>query len=77
MSSSTIENLLPELLLQICELIRGTHPASIRNLSETSHKVRNLAKTVVFQRVILPIRGHDSVKEDVQKLYDALVQAWR
>jgi hypothetical protein len=72
MFSSTIENLTPEILLQICELLRDTHPASIRNLSETSHKVRNVAKTVVFQNVILPIRGHDSVKEDVQKLYDAL-----
>jgi hypothetical protein len=72
MSSSVIESLPSEILLQICELLRDTHTASIFSLSETSHKVRKIAAMVRFQNVILPIHNQDSVKEDVKKLSDTL-----
>lgn len=72
MAFSAIECLPPEVLLQICELLQDTHPASILSFSETSHKVRNLANTVIFRKVLLSIRDHESVKEEVQRLSDAL-----
>jgi hypothetical protein len=72
MSSSVIESLPSEILLQICELLRDTHTASIFSLSETSHKVRKIAAVVLFQKVILPIHNQDSVEEDVKKLSDTL-----
>jgi hypothetical protein len=72
MSSSIIESLPSEVLLQICELLRDTHTASIFSLSETSHKVRKTAAMALFQRVILPIHDQDNVEEDVKKLSDTL-----
>jgi hypothetical protein len=72
MFSSAIENLPPEIFLQICELLRDDHRASIHSFSGTSHRVRSLAKSIIFQRVKLPIRNHDSVEETVQRLSDAL-----
>jgi hypothetical protein len=72
MSSSVIESLPSEILLQICELLRDTHTASIFSLSETSHKVRKITAMVIFQNVALPIHSHDSVEQNVRELSDAL-----
>jgi len=72
MPSSAIECLPPEIVLQICELLQDTHPASTRSFSETSHKIRDLANTVIFRKVLLSIRDHDNVREEVQRLSDAL-----
>jgi hypothetical protein len=72
MSSAVIENLPSEILLQICELLRDTHKASLVSLSETIHKVRKVAAMVLFQRVMLPVQNHDSVGETVRQLCDTL-----
>jgi hypothetical protein len=72
MSASTTENLPPEILLQMCELLRDTHRASNHNFSRTSRKIRRVAAMHLFQEVRLQIRSHDSVGESVQQLSDAL-----
>lgn len=72
MSSSAIERLPTEIVLQICELLQDTHPASTRSFSETSHKIRHIANKVIFRKVLLSIRDHNSVKEEVQRLLDVL-----
>lgn len=72
MSSSVIECLPPEILLQICERLRNTHVASLYSFSGTSSRVRKIAITVIFQNVKLPIHNHDSVEKDVQGLIDTL-----
>jgi hypothetical protein len=72
MSTLTIENLPPEVLLQICELLRDTHRASNHSFSETSRKIRRVAAMHLFQEVLLPIRSHESVGDPVRQLSDAL-----
>jgi hypothetical protein len=72
MSSSVIDSLPSEILLQICELLQDTHKSSLVSLSETSHKVRKIAAMVLFQKVMLPIHNYDSVGESVRQLCDIL-----
>lgn len=72
MSHLALEGLPLEILLQICELLQDTHPASTRSFSKTNHTVRSIANKVIFRNVILPIHSPKNVKEDVQQLSDAL-----